>query len=268
MPSHIFTRLGLWEESIESNLAARKAARELMAKAHPGATYFEELHENDYLTYAYLQLGRDDDAERTVDVTLAVTKVNDPTLSAAYAFAAVPARYALERHMWKAAAQLQTAPVWFDWSKFPWAEALTLDARGIGAARSGDVATAKQALARLDAIHDAIAGVKQGYDWADQVDVARHEVAGWIARAEKNDDEAVRQLRSAADLEDSIDKNPVTPGALLPAREQLADLLVEVGKADQAVTEYETVLKSSPGRRNSMRGLEEAKQRPEAVGTR
>ncbi len=260
MPSHIFTRLGLWDESIKSNLAARSAARAVMAATHPGSTYFEELHSADYLTYAYLQLGRDSDAKRIVDTIHAVSKVNEETPSAAYGFAAVPARYALERHKWDEAARLEVAPAWFSWKKFPWAEALTQTARGIGAARSGDVPASRAALARLDTLHESLAGVKDGYNWADQVEVQRREVKGWIAHAEKQEEEAVTQLRSAADLEDSIDKNPVTPGALLPARELLADLLVELGKAQDAVPTYEAVLQSSPGRRNSLRGLEQAKR--------
>ncbi len=259
MPSHIFTRLGLWDESIESNLAAAKAARDLMAKIHPGFTYFEELHAMDYLAYAYLQLGRDAAAKGIVNTVRAVPKVDQETPSAAYAFAAVPARYALERHKWDEAAKLGIAPAWFSWNKFPWAEALTQTARGIGAARSGNVRASRLALARLDALHQSLAGVKDGYNWADQVEVERREVRGWIAHAEKKDQEAITQLSSAADLEDSIDKNPVTPGALLPAREQLGDLFVEVGKADQAIPAYEAVLRSSPGRRNSLRGLERAK---------
>jgi tetratricopeptide (TPR) repeat protein len=265
MPSHIFTRLGLWDESIQSNLAARKAAREVMARTHPGFTYFEELHSSDYLAYAYLQLGRDAAAKEIVDRIHAVSKVNEETPSAAYAFAAVPARYALERHQWGEAAALQVAPAWFGWNKFPWAEALTQTARGIGAARAGNVPEARGALARLDAIRQALVG-KDGYNWADQVEVQRREVSGWIARAEKRDDEAVTQLRSAADLEDSIDKNPVTPGAMLPAREQLADLLMDLGKAKDAIPAYQEVLKSSPGRRNSLRGLERAKRDAGATG--
>ena len=260
MPSHIFTRLGLWDESIKSNLEAAKASRELMAKTNPGSTYFEELHAMDYLTYAYLQLGDNTKARGIVDAIHAVPKVNLETPSAAYAFAAVPARYALERHKWGEAAKLEVTPAWFSWTKFAWAEALTQTARGIGAARSGDVSAARGALARLDAIHESLAGVKDGYNWADQVEVERREVGGWIARAEKRDEEAVTQLRSAADLEDSIDKSPVTPGAMLPAREQLADLLVELGKPEEAVPAYEAVLRSSPGRRNSIRGLEQAKR--------
>ncbi len=267
MPSHIFTRLGLWEESIQSNLAAAKAARELMAATRPGSTYFEELHAFDYLEYAYLQLGRDSDAKGIVDAIHAVPNVNQETPSAAYAFAAVPARYALERRAWEDAAGLAVAPAWFSWDKFPWAEALTQTARGIGAARSGGLHVAQQALARLDAIHQSLAGVKDGYNWGAQVEVERREVGGWIAHAEKKDDKAVRLMRSAADLEDSIDKSPVTPGALLPAREQLADLLVELGKPAEAVSEYEEVLKSSPGRRNSLRGLERTKSGQKTTGT-
>ncbi len=260
MPSHIFTRLGLWDESIKTNLAAARAARDLMAKTNPGFTYFEELHAMDYLAYAYLQLGRNAAAKGVVNAVQAVPRVNQETPSAAYAFAAVPARYALERHRWDEAARLEVAPTWFSWNKFAWAEALTQTARGIGAARSGNVPASRQALARLDALHELLEGVKDGYNWADQVEVARREVKGWIARAEKRDDEAIAQLRSAADLEDSIDKNPVTPGALLPAREQLGDLLLDARKADQAIAAYEAVLASSPGRRNSLLGLERAKR--------
>ncbi|HYJ33255.1 MAG TPA: hypothetical protein VE326_08545 [Candidatus Binatia bacterium] len=267
MPSHIFTRLGLWDESIQSNLAAQRAARALMAKTHPGSTYFEELHEMDYLTYAYLQLGRDAEARKIVGAMRAVSHLNQQTPQAAYAFAAVPARYALERHLWKDAARLTVQPAWFSWDKYPWAEALTQTARGIGAARSGNLRIARQALARLDSLHQALAGVKDGYNWADQVEVERREVSGWMARAEKKDDEALQGLRSAADLEDSIDKNPVTPGALLPAREQLGDLLLELGRPGEAVAAYEEVLKSSPGRRNSLRGLEQARRSVSASGS-
>ncbi|TMQ66127.1 MAG: hypothetical protein E6K77_01805 [Candidatus Eisenbacteria bacterium] len=260
MPSHIFTRLGYWEESIQSNLASAEASRELMAKTNPGSTYFEELHAMDYLEYAYLQLGQEDKAKGVVDAMAAVSKVNQPTLSAAYAFAASPARYALERRQWAEAKMLTVSPRWFPWNQFPGAEAGTHFARGIGAARSGDVEAAKTELTSLDAIHEKLAGVKERYSWADQVEVQRLALQGWIARAEKRDDEALRELRSAADLEDSIDKNPVTPGAVIPAREQLADLLGELGRYTDASAEYETVLKSAPGRKASARGLELAKR--------
>lgn len=259
MPSHIFTRLGLWEESIQSNLASAEAARQLMIRTHPGATHFDALHAMDYLTYAYLQLGQDAKAKGVLDQVGAVTNVDQPTFSAAYAFGAVHARYALERHDWAGAARLTVEPTWFPWSKFPWAEAMTQFGRGIGAARSGDVAGARLALARLDTLHQALVGVKGDYDWATQVDVQRRALQGWIARAEKRNEDAIARLRSAADLEDATDKHPVTPGALLPAREQLGDLFMELGRKAEAAEAYQAVLKVCPGRRNSTLGLKLAK---------
>ncbi len=260
MPSHIFTRLGLWEESIQSNLASAEAARHLMARTHPGATHFDELHAMDYLAYAQLQLGQEAKAKAIVDRFRAVSNVDQPIFSAAYAFAAVPARYALERHDWGTAMRLTVAPAWFPWKDFPWAEALTQFARGVGAARSSNLVGARHALARLDTLHQALVGVKGGYDWAPQVEVQRRALQGWIARAERRDEAAVVQLRSAADLEDSTDKHPVTPSALLPAREQLGDLFMELGRKREAAEAYQTVLKTSPQRRNSMRGLGLAKR--------
>ncbi len=259
MPSHIFTRLGLWRESIRSNLASEAAARRLMAATHPGATHVDGLHAMDYLAYAYLQLGQDAKARQVVERVRSVTKVDQETFSAAYAFAAVPARYALERHDWAGAARLEVAPAWFPWKDFPWAEALTWFARGIGAARAGDVESARAALARLDTLHETLTATKQGYDWASQVDVQRRAVGAWIARAEKRDDDAVAQLRAAADLEDALDKHPVTPGALLPAREQLGDLLMDLGRREEAAEAYQAVLKLAPGRRNSLLGLKLAR---------
>ncbi|HEX7077440.1 MAG TPA: hypothetical protein VF363_03375 [Candidatus Eisenbacteria bacterium] len=255
MPSHIFTRLGLWDECIASNLAAQRTARAQMAHTHPGATYFEELHELDYLTYAYLQEGRFDKADEMLKTMRAVTKVNQETASAAYSFAAVPARIALERHQWAEAAKLTPWPAWFSWNKFAWAGALTQAARGIGAARSGNTQAARAALAALDSLHQSLAGA-EGYNWADQVEVQRREVAGWIAHAERRDPEALEKLTAAADLEDSIDKNPVTPGPLIPAREQLGDLLMDVKRPGDAVAAYKAVLQVAPGRRNALAGLE------------
>ncbi|MEP7028026.1 MAG: hypothetical protein ABI960_05475 [Candidatus Eisenbacteria bacterium] len=259
MPSHIFTRLGLWDESIRSNLASDEAARRLMARTHPGATHFDGLHAMDYLAYAYLQLGQEDRAREVVERVASVTNVDQETFSAAYAFAAVPARFALERHDWASASRLEAAPAWFPWARFPWAEALTQFGRGVGAARTGDLAGARRAMARLDTLYEAVHGAHAGYDWAPQVDVQRRALAAWIARAERRDEDAVARLRAAADLEDATDKHPVTPGALLPAREQLGDLLLELGRKREAAEAYEVVLRSSPGRRNSLRGLGRAR---------
>jgi hypothetical protein len=214
----------------------------------------------DYLEYAYLQAGDDDSARKVMAQVRAVSKVDQPTFSAAYAFAATPVRYALERHQWAEAAALTVSPDWFPWKEYPWAEAVVHFARGMGAARSGDLATAREEVLRLAQIRDGLAGVKEDYNWADQVEVQRRSVGAWIARATEKDEEAVAALRSAADFEDSMEKHPVTPGAVLPAREQLGDLLLDLGQPADAAAQYETVLKSSPGRRNSLRGLEAAKR--------
>jgi hypothetical protein len=253
MPSHIFTRLGMWKESIESNLASARVANEWVAKTHPGATAFDALHAMDYLEYAYLQTGQDAKAGALADSVARVTTLDQQGFQAGYALAAIPARYALERRDWKQAAALSVRPASYPWDKVPYAEASVHFARAVGAARSGDLATARQALARLAEIQAGLRGQK-GFDWATQVEIQRRAAEGWLARAEKKDDEAVSLLRSAASLEDSTDKHPVTPGALLPAREQLADLLLELGRDGEALAAYETSLRSAPARFNSYRG--------------
>ena len=259
MPSHIFTRLGYWQESISSNLASAAAARALMARTHPGATSYEGLHAMDYLEYAYLQTGQDASARAIVDSTQ-IAALDAPAFQAGYALAAIPARYALERRDWKAAAALGTQPANFPWEKYPYAEAIVHLARAVGAAHTGDLATARRATARLDTIQAGLRGQK-GFDWATQVEIQHREAQAWLAYAEKKRDQAVTLMRSAADLEDSTDKHPVTPGAILPAREQLADLLVETGKPAAALVEYEGSLRVSPARLNSYLGAAQAAKR-------
>ncbi|HEY0591588.1 MAG TPA: hypothetical protein VGF40_07460, partial [Thermoanaerobaculia bacterium] len=244
MPSHIFTRLGLWDESIASNIASRDKAAEYVAKVMPGAAAFDELHAIDYLVYAYLQQGNLEEAKRMVDRTLRVTKIDNPNqFAAAYAISAVPARWALERREWKEAAALKV-PTVIDWTKVPYAEANIHFARAIGGARSGDLAVARDAIARLEAIGKSL----KGY-WADQVEIQRLGAAAWLAHAEKKDAEALELAHAAADLEASTEKHPVTPGAIVPARELLAELLVESGKRDEARAELARVLHDAPGRR-------------------
>ena len=230
MPSHIFTRLGLWNESISSNLASVQVAREWAARSHPGAISFDGLHAMDYLEYAYLQIGKDAEARGLVDSVSRAAQFDAPVFQAAYALAAIPARYALERRDWKRASSIGLAPANFPWAQFPFAEAIVHFARAVGAARTGDLAAARQAVARLEMIRDGLKGQK-GFDWATQVEIQRRAAAAWLARAEKQNDSAVALMRSAADLEDSTDKHPVTPGSVLPAREQLADLLLELKQA-------------------------------------
>ena len=253
MPSHIFTRLGLWEDSIRSNLASSAAARSHVGRTHPGASSFDDLHAQDYLEYAYLQTGQDAKAKAVVEEVARAREFDVQNFAAAYALAAVPARYVVERRRWDDAAGLVLRPEGFPWSKFRNAEALLCFARALAAARKKDLAAARTDLGRLDGIVQALKDKKDSY-WADQVEIARREAAAWIARAEGKVEEAVRLSRSAAELEDSTEKHPVTPGAILPARELLADLLLEIGQPAAALKEYESVLVSTPNRFNGLYG--------------
>jgi len=257
MPSHIFTRLGMWKESIESNIASARAAQQSMARTHPGATAFDGLHAMDYLEYAYLQTGQDGKALEVRDTVAKATSFDVPQFAAAYALAAVPARHALERHDWKEAAALTLQPATFPWAKYPYAGAIVHFARAMGAARLGNLETARKEVAALDAAAASLKGQK-GFDWASQVEIQRRAAAAWVARAEKKDAEAVALLKSAADLEDSTDKHPVTPGSVLPAREQLADLLLELKQPAAALAEYEASLRSAPARFNGFDGAARA----------
>jgi tetratricopeptide (TPR) repeat protein len=257
MPSHIFTRLGMWQESITSNLASATSAQAVVAKSHPGATAYDALHAWDYLEYAYLQMGRDAQAQAVAEEVARVRSFDVPQFAAAYALAAVPARYALERRAWKDAAALTPRPASFPWGTYPYAEAIVHFARAVGGARSGDLATARQAVAKLEAIRTGLQG-KPGFDWSTQVEIQRRAAAGWVARAEGKNDQALSLMKSAADLEDSTDKHPVTPGSVLPAREQYADLLSDLGQPAKALPEYEASLRTAPARLNSYYGAARA----------
>jgi tetratricopeptide (TPR) repeat protein len=262
MPSHIFTRLGLWDESISSNLASAEKARNYVAHMMPGATSFEELHAVDYLVYAYLQRGENDKALKLLQRLNEVAKVDTPNFAAGYAVAAVPARYALERRQWKEAAALTLPGSNLSWEKFPYAEANIHFAVAIGAARSNQPEIAQRAIDRLAAIHQALVDQKDRY-WSDQVEIQRLGASGWLAAAKKQDDEALKQMRAAADLEASTEKHPVTPGAVIPARELLSEMLLEMGKPDESLAEAERALRDAP---NRYHGLWLAAQAAERAG--
>jgi tetratricopeptide (TPR) repeat protein len=263
MPSHIFTRLGLWDESIASNLASAEKAHNYITKRMPGAAAFDELHATDYLVYAYLQQGKVDEARKLVEKTAAITKIDNPAnFAALYAIGAVPARYALERRQWKEAAALPV-PTNVAWEKVPYAEGNIHFARGIGAARSGQPAIARDAISRLAAIRQLLLDQKNSY-WADQVEIQRLSVAAWLAHAEKHEDQALQSMHAAVDLEASTEKHPVTPGAVIPARELLAEMLLEEGKRDEALTELQHVLRDAPGRRNAMQLAKQAQVKEQA----
>lgn len=253
MPSHIFVRLGLWEESIASNLASADKARRYIQQINPRLSAFDELHAIDYLIYAYMQQGKDDKARALFDKVASTdgAAIDNPNFAAAYALAAVPARFALERRQWTDAAQLEPRPANFPWKKFSYAEANVHFARAIGAARTGDLNTAKTAIDRLAAIRQELVEQKNTY-WAEQVEIQRLGAQAWLARGAGLEDEGFRLMRAAADLEDTTEKHPVTPGSVLPARELLADMYLEAGKPAEAWTEVERSLKVSPNRYNGL----------------
>jgi len=257
MPSHIFTRLGLWDESIQSNIASAAAAASHVAKTHPGAASFDQLHAMDYLVYAYLQGAQDQKAERVLEQTRTFNRVDAEVFAAAYAFGAIPARYALERRRWAEAARLQVHPTSFPWDRFRYAEAMTYFARAVGAARNGEAAAARKDVEKLSSIQSALAEAKDGY-WANQVEIQRRLAAAWLARAEKRDEEALKLMRAAVELEASTEKHPVTPGPIIPAREMLGDMLIELNQPGQALREFETSLRDSPNRFNGLYGAAHA----------
>ena len=243
MPSHIFTRVGLWKESVDTNGRSAAAAK---AENNQG----EALHAMDYMVYADLQLASDADA-------LAVVKdapgFSTPAVVSFYARAAIPARYAIERDQWREAATLADPTA----SKFPYTEATTLFARAVGAARSGNPAAAEKDVARLAAIADALKAANNDY-WATEVEAQRRGAAGWIAFARDKRDEALGLMRSAADLEDASEKSAISPGRIVPARELLGDMLFESGRFDEAVAAYEATLVNDPKRFRSFNGAAQA----------
>jgi tetratricopeptide (TPR) repeat protein len=257
MPSHIFTRLGLWDDSIASNIASTKSAIAQAQRLHGGGGSFDQLHAMDYLVYAYLQQAKDTSARKVLAEIQDMTRLDENQFAAAYAFAASPARLALERHDWRAAAALEIKPAWFPWDRFRNVEALVHYARAIGAARAGDVAAARRSADEITAIRKAMPATRD-YDWSGSIGAQWEAATALIAWAEGKKDEGVRLLRVAADHEDAVDKHPVTPGALLPVREMLADLLLENGKPAEALEEYEAVLKTAPRRFNATAGAAKA----------
>jgi hypothetical protein len=257
MPSHIFTRLGLWDESNQSNLASAEAARAYAARYHPDAASFEELHALDYLVYGYLQTGQDARARAVVEHVGAIRKTfPEVDFVAAYALAAIPARYALERHAWREAAALPVPAGPFR-ERFPFTEAHLEYAHAIGRARLGDRPGARAALERLRQLRAATTDPRYGY-FQQHLGVQEQAASAWLAHAEGHDAQALELLRRAADAEDVLGKHPVSPGALFPAREMLAELLLELDRPADALVAYETALTSSPGRRNALAGLKKA----------
>jgi hypothetical protein len=234
MPSHIFTRVGAWENSIETNRRSEETARK-------NNTPDEVLHALDYEVYAALQLARDAEAQRAIERGEAEAARYERN-AGAYSLAAGPARYAMERGDWKMAAQLEPRP-----SNFPYTDAMTYFARAIGAARSGDPAAAQKDVVQLAQLRDALAARKDAY-WTGQVEVQRLGAQAWVEFAQGKREAALALMRQSADMQDASEKSPVTPGYVAPAREQLGEMLLELKQPSQALKEFEASAMHEPNR--------------------
>ena len=247
MPSHIFTRVGSWEESIASNRRSAELAAAAERESRNGEARDQRLHAMDYLEYAYLQSGQVKRARAVLDEVKALKPIPGLTLTGNYATAAIPARYAIELGNWDEASRIEPLK-----DGVPWAQAIVWEAIGEGSARTGKLERAAEAEERLADLRDASA--KTTVYWSKQVEVERLEVGGWIAVERGKKEEAVAMMRSAAELEESMDKDAVTPGPVTPGRELLARVLMEQGKQKEALEEYEAVLKVAPKRFNAIYG--------------
>ena len=258
MPSHIFTRLGMWRQSVDANRASSAAALSYVREeVGPDAFNGEAVHSMDYMEYALLQMGQDRDAKRVVDELLTFRRANVPNLPMAYAIAAMPARYAVERRNWAEAAALTAPPMPFPWERFPWAEAMIAYTRALGAAHTGDIAGAETEIAKLQSLKQKLDQAKDDY-WAKQVEVQRLAASGILAHAQGDDQKAVELVRAAADLDASMDKHPATPAEVVPAREVLADLLIELNQPAAALKEYERTASAERNRFRSILGIARA----------
>jgi tetratricopeptide (TPR) repeat protein len=249
MPSHIFSRLGQWQDSIDTNI-----------RSHAASTSDRDVyHAMDYVVYASLQLARDSEASKWVEFVNTAQKPNEETRQIAYAGAAIPARHALERGDWVAASQLTLHPTreQFNWSPFPEGEAVNAYARGLGAARRGDAAAAKAEIARLTDLRAAMVTQKKGY-WIEQADIQTSAISAWIARAEGRNDDALKLMRETADREDKTEEHIMMPGRVIPVREMLGELLLELNQPSMALAAFEQSQNADPNRFRNIYGAARA----------
>ena len=256
MPSHIFTRVGYWKESIAVNTVSARAAK---AEKEP----IDELHATDYLVYAYLQLAQDKKAREFIDEMTTVTDFNPKLIAGPYALSAAPARYMVERGDWKGAAELQGRP-----SEFANTDAITHFVRALGAARSGNPEAAKVDITKLAELRDKLRETKDAY-WTEQVDIQWQVATAWVLYAEGRFDDALKAMSAAADAEDKTEKHVITPGVPKPARELYGEMLLERGMAAVALTAFEATVKKEPNRFRTVYGAARAasatKQKPKNI---
>jgi tetratricopeptide (TPR) repeat protein len=253
MPSHIFTRLGLWNECIRSNFAsvssAQCYARQTGIKGH----WDEELHGLDYLVYAYLQQGDNKSAKQQVDYVQTISEVSPVNFKVAYAFAAIPSRYFLENKMWEEAAGLTVHRANLQWEDFPWQKAIVHFARLMGLVNTGKMDLAKTELAEMNRLYNKLSEQKDAYK-ANQVQIQIKTAEAWMHLKQGRNEDALQLMNGAADMEDKTEKHPVTPGEVIPAREFLADMLLQMDQPEKALTAYEADLKKNRNRFNALYG--------------
>ncbi len=253
MPSHVFTRLGLWDECIQSNLVSIDAAKCYAEGAGINGHWDEELHGMDYLVYAYLQKGQNKLAKQQYDYLINMKDVYPVNFKVAYAFASIPSRYLLENKMWSEAAGLQIHPSDFPWQNFPWQEAIYHFTRLLGSVHTGNTDQARSELQILNSLHEKLLSLKDDYK-ANQVMIQVKTGEAWILFMEGRMEDGLALMKLAAEMEDKTEKSPVTPGEVLPANELLADMLMLMSRPAEALEYYEAALKTHPNRFNGLYG--------------
>jgi hypothetical protein len=260
MPSHIFTRLGLWEENIKSNTVAAASAKCYAESLGLKGQWDEELHAIDYLVYSYLQRGDNANALAQWNYIKTIKQVDPTNFKVAYAFASIPARYVLENRMWTEAAAQEPAATWLDWNKYPWQRAIYHFTRLMGAAHTNNIAAANQELAKMKVLHDTLVQQKDAYK-ANQVMIQMKTGTAWIRFREGKTSEAIQLMTEAATMEDATEKHPVTPGEVLPTRELLGDMYLQAQQPGKALVAYEAELAKHPNRFNALYGAAVAAER-------
>jgi hypothetical protein len=257
MPSHIFIRLGLWDESINSNIGSVSSAQCYAQSAGIKGHWDEELHGLDYLMYGYLQKGDNVMAKKQLDYLGTINQVFPEDFKVAYAYAAIPARYVLENKSWKDAANLSLHHPSFSWKNFPWQLGIHHFARLMGDVNTGQLDDARKELSIIDSLHTVLVEKKNGYE-ANQVQIQINSAKAWILFKEGKKEEALRLMTTAAEMEDKTEKHSVTPGEVMPAREMLGDMLLQMNHPARALAAYEADLKNRPGRFNALYGAARA----------
>ena len=248
MPSHIFTRVGYWKDSIASNTASVRAAKQ-------GKEFHDQLHAMDYLVYAYLQTAQDQKAQSIIDEMMTISGFTETFIAGPYALAASPARYMIERGDWKGAAELQVRP-----SPLAHVQAITIFGRALGEARSGNQEAAKADIAKLAELRDKLREAKDAY-WGEQVDIQWQVASAWLLYAERKYEAALKAMSASADAEDKTEKHPVTPGVPTPARELYGTMLLERGMAKEALAAFEATLRKEPHRLGATLGAAKAAEK-------